>query len=64
MTSEILANTMIRNVTSSDIKVYMVDNIPWISVGNILDIFTWTLKDIRNIGHELIRQANELDGQA
>jgi hypothetical protein len=63
MASEILTSTMIHNVTSSDIKVHTVDNIQWISVGNILDIFAWTLEDIRNIGHELIRQANELDAK-
>ena len=59
--NEICATVNIHNVTSSDIKVHKIDDIQWINVGSTLDVFAKSLEDIRNIGHELIRQTNKLE---
>lgn len=56
-------NVMIHDVTGADIEVRTVEDVYWFNIGTRLDVFSTSLEEIRNIGHELIRQANELDAK-
>lgn len=58
----------IHDVTGADIEVHTVEDVYWFSIGTglagtKLNVFSTSLEEIRNIGHELIRQANELDAK-
>ncbi len=55
-------NATIHDVTGADIKVHTAEDVYWFDIGR-LGVFSTSLEEIRNIGHELIRQANELDAK-
>ncbi len=56
-------NVTIHDVTGADIKVHTLEDAYWFNIGTRLNMFSNSLEEIRNIGHELIRQANELDAK-